>query len=220
MGTTMSFYHILNRGLSPTELQKRMKSLAATAASRADQMLKALLPPGLLQQMCEQASADAASFCGIFGGGGLPQSNRAVIAYSESAMWLPLFEETLCEGYIASSRDAGELSELFGAPVMAFAIFDSDILFVSYSDAANGTAYDYAKPNSEGFEEFDAERYSTAFPEFLLEFCGREELKAAWDKPGEVFADDRLGRISQLLQMELLYDGSHLPDGYRGIYAV
>ena len=187
MGTTMSFYSILNRGLSPAQLQQRV---------------------------------NAADFPELFGRYVQPQPDRTVIAYRESAKWLPFFEEHLCEGYIASSNEAEKLSSIFGAPVMAFAVFDSDIFFVSYSDAANGIAYDYAKPNFEEFEDFDIDLYSTEFPAFLLEFCSKDELSAAWEKPDDVFADDRMEQIAQLVQTELIYDSSHIPEGYQGIHVI
>lgn len=222
MGTTMSFYQILNKGFSPESLQKKLENASAFAHAKTEKTAKILedyLSPDLYRQMMGQFHANAANFPGIPGAEALSRPNRTVIAYKESAVWLPFFEENLCEGYIASSRDAERLSEIFEVPVMAFAVFDSDVFFVSYGDAANQITCNYAKPNSEGFDEFDTELYSTAFPEFLLEFCSRDELKTVWDRPDETFADDRMGEIAQLLQMELMYDSSHIPEGYQGIYA-
>ena len=219
MGTTMSFFHILNKGFSPVELHEKMENFSAAKPSKADKVLESLLSPDPSQKMREQVDADTADLYEILGGGVRSQPNRTVIAYRESATWLPFFKERLCEGYIASSKDTTKLSVIFGAPVIAFAVFDSDILFVSYSDAINGITYDYVKPNFEEFEEFDTDLYSTAFPEFLLEFCSQEDLRAAWDSPDEVFADNRMEQIAQLIKTELIYDSSHIPEGYQGIYA-
>lgn len=171
MGTTMAFYNILNQGLEPGELVEKMKKFSSPAHSNVDKLLEAFISPDVLHQMHEQVDADSAHFSGIFGSKAPSRAKCAVIAYNACAKWLPFFEEKLCEGYIASSKDAEKLSKIFGAPVLAFSIFDSDILFVSYSDAAKNIAYDFAKPNFEEFEEFDTDQYSTAFPEFMLDFC-------------------------------------------------
>lgn len=141
---------------------------------------------------------------------------RAVLAYRPDAKWLPLFEENLCEGYNASSRDAGKLAKTFGAPVLAFSIFDSDILFVSYAAPEKGISVDYAKPNFEGFEEYDMDQYQEAFPQFLCVYGEETALRDAW-KGEEVFADDRMAKLCELIGAQVLYDSSELPQGFQWI---
>ncbi|MBO5035066.1 MAG: hypothetical protein J6C43_05600 [Oscillospiraceae bacterium] len=144
------------------------------------------------------------------------ERRKVGLAYRPDARWLPLFEENLCEGYNASSRDAGKLAKTFGAPVLAFSIFDSDILFVSYADPEKGISEDYAKPNFEGFEEYDMDQYQEAFPQFLCAYGDEAALREAWEGE-EVFADDRMAKLCELIGAQVLYDGSKLPQGFQWI---
>lgn len=219
MGTSAAYYSIWTRGFTPDELREKIKVVSSSGKKREDaiyERMSAFLSP---EEIAQMRAGAAAAFCEGFGGRGWPQGNRAAIAYRPDVKWLPLFETNICEGCTASSRDAMELSELFGAPVFAFSIFDSDVLFVSYCDAERGICYDYAKPNYEEFEDYDADQYSTEFPDFLAEFCDRAELEAVWDNPDEVFADDRLEKLCQLMQMDLLHTGDQPSEGYELISA-
>lgn len=222
MGTFAAYYCIWNRGFTPDELKDKIKVISSSGKKKDDAIFKrlsALLSPQVTEQMRMGAAESAVHFNTIFGMKGHPHGNRAVIAYSPNAKWLPLFETTLCEGYTAYSKEAAQLSKLFCAPVLAFSIFDSDVLFVSYSDVEKGIQYDYAKPNIEEFEEFDTNQYSTEFPEFLVQFCDRSELQSIWNKPDEVFADDRLKKLCQLMQIDLLYGNTSMLEGYQFISA-
>lgn len=138
------------------------------------------------------------------------------LAYRPDARWLPLFEENLCEGYNASSRDTEKLAKTFGAPVLAFSIFDSDILFVSYSDPEKNIREDYAKPNFEGFEEYDMDQYEEAFPAFLCAYGDEAALREAWEGE-EVYADDRMAKLCEAIGAQVLYDSQELPQGFQWV---
>lgn len=97
------------------------------------------------------------------------------------------------------------------------ALFDSDILFVAYADAAAGTACDYAKPNFEEMEEYDTDLHSTDFPQILLRLFVNADpaaLREAWDGE-EVFADARLEKLCALLPLPILYSGETPPEGFQ-----
>lgn len=141
------------------------------------------------------------------------------LARSDASPWLLLFEENLCEGYTASSEDARKISEAFDAPVAAFALFDSDVLYVSYADHKNSILFDCEKPNGEEIEEEDAALYEADFPAFLYEYCREEDqqkLRDIWAAPDYVFADDRLRDLCKVLHMETLFSAAerHLPKGF------
>lgn len=218
MGTSAAYYCIWNLGFTEKELKEKLRTLSSAGREKEEtfyKSLSALLSPEIVEQMRRETAETAAHFETIFPGMIQPQRKGAVIAYRLEAQWLPLFETALCEGYTASSKDAMRLSKLFQAPVLAFSLFDSDVLFVSYGDAEKEICYDYAKPNFEEFEEYDVERYSTGFPDFLTEFCSKTELKAIWNRADEVFADDRLEKLCRLMQIDLLYDGACVLEGYQ-----
>lgn len=170
MGTTMSFYNILNNGFTPEQLQKIIS----------------------------------------------PLTKGGVIGYNASSKWLPFFEANRCEGYIASSKDAKELSQVFGTPVLVFSIFDSDILLVSYSNAAKNVVCNYVKPN---FDDPEMGLHSTVFPECMLDFCNQDKLKEIWEEPDVVFADERMEKICKLIEVKLLYHPDYMPEGFQAIYA-
>ena len=106
---------------------------------------------------------------------------------------------------------------------LAFALFDSDVLFASYRDEATGEAYDYARLPFEDYEEYDDEVYQLGFPAFLADLCPperREELRTAWetDEEYEVFADDRMWKLMELLGMEGIDPGAEqFPAGFEQI---
>ena len=130
------------------------------------------------------------------------------------AKWLPLFEENFCGS--ASSLDAGVISEIFGTPVLAFSIFDSDILFVSYRDPEKAIRVDYAKPNFEEFEEYDDRLYKAEFPQFLCAYGDEQLLREIWEGE-EVFADDRMLKLCEVIGAQVLYVAEELPEGYERV---
>lgn len=73
------------------------------------------------------------------------EKKRAVLVYKQNCKWISLFEESMCEGYIAEREDAEVLSEIFERPVFAFSVFDSDELIVAYSDKKNKISVQYKK---------------------------------------------------------------------------
>ncbi len=222
MGTSAAYYCIWNHGFTQDELKEKIETISSSGKKKDEKFianLGALLSPEIVEQIRAGAAESMENFDTIFSLNGQSKGNRAVIAYSPEAQWLPLFETTLCEGYTASSKDATRLSKLFNAPVLALSIFDSDILFVSYSNAEKGICYDYAKPNCEEFAEYDTDKYSTEFPDFLSEFCSKPELNSIWNNADEVFADDRLEKLCRLMQIDLLYDSTCTLEGYQFISA-
>ena len=218
MGTTAAYYCIWNRGFTQDELKEKLKGISGSGKKEDDEFFQTLCrmcSPKVARQIWDDAEKARADFHAALWGKDQTQRDCATIAYKPDAKWLPLFETKLCEGYIASSRDATRLSKLFAAPVLAFSVFDSDILFVSYSDAKKKIRRDYAKPNSEEIKEYDTEQYNKEFPEFLSEFCDRDELKAIWDHTNEIFAEDRLEKLCRIMKIDLLYDGACALDGYQ-----
>lgn len=216
MGTTMAFYHIKNQGFSRDRLQEIL-GRSFPKKEKADESffdsLKLLLGDEKAEILKAQTEQDDPS---LFEEG--PPS--PMVAYRPDAPWLPFFEERLCEGYNASSRDACRLSRKFKAPVLAFSLFDSDLLLVSYGDAAQDIRYDCAKPNYEEMEEFDTELYKAEFPWFLAELCSgvsEDALREIWDAE-EDFADDRMEKLCTALRMEPIYD--RVSDGFEAITAL
>lgn len=53
----------------------------------------------------------------------------------------------------------------------------------------------------------------------MFDFCSLAELEEIWDEPDEVFADDRMEKICELIQAKLLYQPDHMPEGFQAIYA-
>lgn len=246
MGTTMSFYLIENRDLTLDELSRRMALFRKEAEGRQrrqedllDTILLSFMDRQRFEEIGEQIRRESPeTFERIsrllgrqeppmgniipFPGTVLPEEQAAppqkgpVLAWRADARWLPLFEETLCEGNMASSRDAERLSEVFGEPVLAFAIFDSDILFVSYSDPGRGFRADFAQPNFEQAEEMIDEPYQREFPTFLCAYADEEALRTIWEGE-EVFADDRMLKLCEAIGAQVLYDGEELPEGFQPI---
>ena len=212
MGTTRTFYNIFNRGFSVDELKTGLLGMRSGIGARTDilKQLKQIDIPVALMTQLEQSFQSSAE--------------HAVIGFAPSAKMLPFFNVNICEGYTASSKDTAALSEQFGTPVLALSVFDSDIMFVSYSDASSDVGYDYAKPNIEdleGFEEYDTDVYSTGFPEFLLTMCSEAEhqkLREIWESEEYLFAEDRLYDICQLIGGSIIYDEDDMPDGFEWIY--
>lgn len=201
MGTTMTYIQLKNRGFTKEELRGCLKALAG--GERADDGEMARSMAALKGEKLSWKDRMVLKLLqGVMGSQGETQA-----AFRPDAAWLPFYQTRLCDGSIQSSRDLGRLSEAFGTPVLAFALFDSDVLFVSYRDNAAGTAYDYAKLPFENYEEYDGEVYRLGFPEFLASLCPpdrREELRRIWEKEDDVFADDRMWKLMDLLGMEAI----------------
>lgn len=199
MGTTRSFYNILNKGFSYEVLLSKMKQFPSPANSKIK----------------SENGREQPYFNKFFHELNQIQKNNAVIAFKNSATWLPFFKQSLCEGYIASREDVEKLSHIFSAPVLAFAIFDSDVLSLLYSDAEQNIFHCYTKPNY----DFDTDWHSTGFPEFLLPFCKQDGLKEIWEFSGEVFADDRMHKICAVLQTQVLYNYDDIPKSYQAVFS-
>lgn len=220
MGTTMTFYHIRNDGLDRERLQSGLKEVAGeerASSARFEKMMIGFMGEEMFRQVEREVKATQQHFDSIFGE--RPKLPSPMIGYRPDAAWLPFFSVDICEGRTASSKDARKLSKLFGVPVLALSIFDSDILFVSYSDAAKGVEYDFAKPPYEEYEEYDAELYSTQFPQFLIQLCPaltEEKLTEIWEAD-EVFADDRIYKLGEILGLSPI--NGEVPEGFEVITA-
>lgn len=211
MGTTMAFYHIQNQGFSRGQLQEILGQSFPKKVNADESFLDSI--ETLLSKEQAQLFLQFQSFEEG------PRFPSPMLAYSPDAPWLPFFEERLCEGYNASSRDACRLSRTFKAPVLAFSLFDSDLLLVSYGDAARNIRYDCAKPNYAEMEEYDTELYKAEFPRFLTELCpdvSEDTLREIWDAE-EDFADDRMEKLSAALHIVSIYD--RVPDGFEAVTA-
>ncbi len=218
MGTTMSFYWVRNTGAAPETLRQKLEPVRREAERGDEQFMKLLssfMTPDALRQMREGAAAGQAEISRMFSSGGRAASGGPRLAYRQDAPWLPYFEARLCDGGIADSSRARRLSRKLGAPVLAFALFDSDICFVSYA-GASGEAWDHAKPNLPEFEEFDREFFSTDFPDFILGLfpaADAASLRALWEGE-EVFADGRMEKMCAALGLPLLYGEEAPPQGF------
>lgn len=205
MGTSMAFYHIKNRGFDRQELQRIMSQSVSPSTAR-DTQFKEMFGEELLQLYHRFLPKER-------------EELKPVLGYRPDAPWLPFFDTGMCDGYNASSHDAKQLSTIFGAPVIAFSIFDSDILMLSYSDAERGINYDYAKPNCEEMEEYDTSLFRAELPLFLLFLCPeltKEKLTEIWEGE-EVFADDRMEKLCEALDMHPIYQD--VPEGFEAIQA-
>ena len=221
MGTSMAFISISNTGFTPQDLAKGMEHISNFSKSKTEEFYSSLaqfMSPEAFEQMKRETEETMASFQKSMGLP--PRERRPVIAFCETSKWLPLFEEHLCEGNITSDDELKQLYALFRAPVLSFSIFDSDVLYASYIDATQ-KIYNHAKPNSDGYEEYDTDRYSTDFPEFLLTLCNENEhenLREIWESENYHFADDRMHDICRLLNINTLYDSNDMPEGYQPIF--
>lgn len=219
MGMSMAFYHIRNDGFDRERLQAGLRKIAGeeSTSSKFEKMMIELVGEEMFRQAQRETEATQRHFDSIFGT--RPKLPSPMIAHRTDAPWLPFFNVDICEGYNASSRDARKLSGLFGAPVLALSVYDSDILLVSYSDGAKGVEYDYAKPNSEWMEEYDMETFRNEFPAFLLELCPtltEEKLTEIWEAD-EVFADDRMYKLGKVMGLSPI--NGMVPEGFEVITA-
>ena len=205
MGTSMAFYHIKNRGFDRQELQEIMDQSVSPSNVR-DTVFKSMFGEEWLRLYQSFLPQDRL------------EPKPPVLGYRPDASWLPFFDSGMCDGYNATSADARRLSKIFGAPVIVFSIFDSDILMLSYSDAEKNIHYDYAQPNCEGY---DTGHFQRELPLFLLFLCPgltRETLKELWEGE-EVFADDRMEKLCEALRMFPIYQADSIPEGFEAIRA-
>lgn len=219
MGTTRSFYHVKNDGFDRERLRTVLSGFPSEESRMAqfEKMMIDLVGEEMFRKAQQETEATKRRFDSIFGE--RPRLPSPMIAYRADAVWLPYFDVNICEGYTASSRDARKLSDAFGVPVLAFAIFDSDILMVSYCDAAKGVEYDYAKPNVEEMEEYDMDRFRNEPPTFLPELfpaLTEEKLTEIWEGD-EVFADDRMYKLEEILGLSSIFEEP--PEGFEVITA-
>lgn len=221
MGTTMSYIQLKNRGFSKEELRDGLGMLTGggeRTAKDLERQMEALIGEELTPK-------DRMMLHFLDGMARAGADERPKVGCREGAEWLPFWQTRLCDGMVLSSADLGRLSKVFQTPVLAFSLFDSDVLCVSYRDEATGAAYDYARLPWEGYEEYDDEVYQLGFPEFLGELCPperREKLRAVWEEDNEddVFADDRMWKLMELLEMVVIDpEAEQFPEGYELVYA-
>lgn len=199
MGTTMTYIQLKNRGFTRDGLQGCIDVLSSEA--RQEQLPLGELERRMAALKGTALSSKDLSVLRLLQGAMEREEKGPQVGFRADAGWLPFWHTGMCDGSIQSSRNLRRLSEVFQTPVLAFALFDSDVLFVSYWDDTAGTAYDYAKPNYEGYEEYDSETFQTGFPDFLAELCppgSRPRLEEIWSGE-ELFADDRMYKLLELL---------------------
>lgn len=209
MGTTYSWYYVKNQGQTREDIRAGVAKLPKSAVDPAlefltrrvvleiQKHLDEIPPEQLTPQLREQAAAQIRK---------MERGDAAYAAFRPDAPFFPVFATQICEGYNSSFRDCKGLYKIFRAPVLAFSVYDSDIAFVSFFDGKAG--WDFARA-PEGYEEYDEELYSSAFPDFLLELCpseSRDEVRSVWDDPSCVFADDKVTEITGILGVPMLID--------------
>ena len=126
------------------------------------------------------------------------------VFYQETIDWLPVFAPYYCEGqYNADEEFIVSLEDLFGSPVIALAVFDSDVAFVSI--CKNGGIQRYIYADEATLEEFGFEEYTPAIPAELENYVDGKKLRRIWSEK-YVFAEDCLQNIAQLLNTFLVSD--------------
>lgn len=210
MGTSMSFYLVENRGLAQADVLEGIRALQEKTDGRNKGRLEML--QGIWKSMgAENQGMEILQNV-------MERPSPVVAAFREDARWLPVFETNLCEGHCASREEMDLISEQFKAPALSFFILDSDVLYIRYSDAAQGRAESFARGNcTEMEEEYYDEDYRYEFPEFLRAYCKESDwarLEEIWSREDYVFADDRMGDVCALIGAELLCDGERIPEGY------
>lgn len=222
MGTTRSFVFLKNRGDSPEALRDKLRQCGRKAASAEEEaqmqekrelvkqrFVRLLMHPSQTDGNVMQFPADAMARAERLVEDLFNIQEYHVIAYRPEVPWLPYFGTDLCDGHITCAKELKPLSLLFQTPVLAFAIMDSDALYVSYFDGENGESHDYVRPDGDWFlKEFPDDRYLAKFPAFLTKICGWEQtlrLRQIWEAE-EFDADDRMMEITKLLGTQPLYD--------------
>lgn len=245
MGMTRSFYFIVNRGFTKEQILRKLsrvssKGYGAAAVHAAGQdivdRLSAIAAAGtssMAREMADLSRKVAAihqkleeedGYGGLLDMAGGGDAVEPAVAYREDARLLPCFDWKLCEGHTASARDAELLGQIFGAPVISFAVMDSDALMVSYSNPGTGIRADYARANRPGMEDelFDMDVYRPDFPEFLWEYCDeadRGKLREIWESQDYTFAEEKMEDIGGLLGIDFLYERDDVPEGYEALEA-
>ena len=236
MGITQAFYNVMNKNFSVSELQRKISEFSASRkSSEDDRMAKitnSFMGEGtweILKELYEEEKArnrilkSDIFIKDFFVGDNSSEVDRAVIAYNKSAKWLPFFERDFCYGKYASKREIRLLSKIFNAPVMAFSVYDSDILFVSYIDPENNIFQNYTKTNYSGFEDIDTRLYSADLPRFLKEHCIERDYKqlvVIWESEDFVLAEDRMREICKLIKVQIMFDETDIPEGYQPVYSM
>lgn len=215
MGTSGSYIQLKNRGFTVEELQKGLSMLTnekKETTPRLERMkeewLSSLDPAlqGTFRSMMRQI-----------------EGNRPEAAFRADAEWLPLWVYRLCDGYILSSKDLGRLSKTFGTPVLGIALYDSDVLFISYFDAAAGITFDCAKLPWEGYEEYDDQLYQTELPDALVNLFPperREALRELWEREDEEKdATDWMDELLALLDTDFIDPiAEYIPQGFEIVW--
>ena len=221
MGTTKSLLFIENRGFEQGEIERIINQFSSKEKQK-EQSFFTLLQQFITPEMMKQAEAEHKQMESLFQRPQRTDSPKVALAYCDNAHWLPLFIESLCDGHIVCSKELKRLSQQFHTPVLAFAIYDSDALFISYCDDNKGIMYDYIKPNSQEFEEYDSNLYQKDFPQFLLSLCDttrHKRLLSIWNEPNENFADDRMEKLAELFEMKVFHNFSGDLPGFQRIIA-
>lgn len=221
MGTTKSLLFIENRAFAQGEIERIINQFSSKEKQK-EQSFFTLLQQFMTPEMMKQAEAERKQMESLFQRPQRTEPPKAALAYCDNVHWLPLFIESLCDGHIVCSKELKRLSQQFHTPVFAFAIYDSDALFISYCDDKKGIMYDYIKPNFQEFEEYDSNLYQNDFPQFLLNLCDttkHERLLSIWNEPNEDFADDRMEKLAELLEMKVFHNFSGDLPGFQRIIA-
>ena len=211
MGTTRAFYVIQNNGLSIEFLKTCLLSMQAKMYGK--QKSNKHLSVGSEQGIINERGIQEMSGC-------ISDTTNVVLAYNENSRWIALFEPTLCEGYCASDKDTRFLSNVFNSDVIAFSLFDSDVLFISYSRLSDNLSFNISKPNNDDCIEYDSDMYPSDFPDFLAPFCyetGLERLNEIWESEEYTFADERMNDICMLIGASILWNAEEIPIGFRKI---
>lgn len=156
--------------------------------------------------------------------GRLPPEDDAAFIWKEGARWLPYGDDTLGDTVSPDPQGALALSRKLDAPALVFSLFDSDVLFLYYSDARAGISQQYARANSGLFREVlgvPPEEMTGGpredLPEFLLPYLDGKKLQKLWKREDYVFADERLADLCGLLGSAPLDDPDNLPEGFEAL---
>lgn len=211
MGTSGSYIQLKNRGFTREELQKGMSMLTADKRETTPRLER--MKEGWLNSLDPALQGTFRRMMNQIG------DKQPEAAFRADAEWIPLWVSRLCDGYILSSKDLKQLSELFQTPALGIALYDSDVLFVSYYDAAADTAFDCAKLPWEDFEEYDDQLYQTDLPRALTGLFPPERQKALqtfWEKEDEEKdAVDKMDELLALLGTDLIDPiAEHVPQGF------
>lgn len=215
MGTTRAFYLIRNHEIIKDNLQNNLKHFEKKTNEKQSSNYNLFLKLAENADLKEKEESVFQNMISL-----ISDKAEVIIGYNEASKWLPLFGDHLCEGYSSSTKDTDFISELFKTDVLAFSIFDSDVLFISYSRYADKMSINIAKPNYDGYEEYDSELYSSEFPRFLMEYCPEpqhQKLIDIWESQDYVFADDRMLEICELINAKVIYTAEDLSEGFEKI---